>query len=508
MKVAFRVDASTVIGTGHVMRCLTLANQLKQTGTSTLFICRQLPDHVGEHIRRSGHRVAQLPASADPGFTPAAASSAHAAWLGVPDAFDAEQTIDAMRSQAPWDWIVVDHYAIAAGWERSLREAADRVLVIDDLADREHDCDLLLDQNFYLDGDRRYDNFVPPACVRLLGPRYALLGPEFRELRRNLKDKGDAVRRLLVFFGGSDAGNVTSLALDALDLVGNPKLAVDVVVGAAHPALLSIQERCRSRGFACHVQISNLASLMAAADLALGAGGTATWERCSVGLPTLAYCLAENQERLIHDGSHAGLFHAPDIALNDAPALARHVAALIEAPALRGLLSRTSAAMVDAIGTTRVAARMQSAPIRMREATTADSDQLFAWRNDPIVRLASRSADAIERQAHDAWLAKVLADPGRRLLIGVRDGTTLGVVRFDLDGCAAAEVSIYLIPGLEGNGSGTPLLLAAEAWLLAHTGEVERIDAEVLENNEASRRLFVRCGYEPVASRFQKRIRP
>src|SRR5690606_30061812 len=180
----------------------------------TRFVCRPLPAGLGELVAGRGHELASLPPGSD--AVRALPDPPHAEWLGATQADDADATLAALAGEGTWDWLVVDHYALDARWEARLRSVARRILAIDDLADRRHDCDALLDQNFYADGPARYEGLVPGHCLRLLGPRHALLRPEFGAARARLRERGDTVRRLLVFFGGIDARNLTGAALDAL----------------------------------------------------------------------------------------------------------------------------------------------------------------------------------------------------------------------------------------------------------------------------------------------------
>ncbi|GAB6158043.1 UDP-2,4-diacetamido-2,4,6-trideoxy-beta-L-altropyranose hydrolase [Desulfotomaculum varum] len=304
MNFVFRVDSSREIGSGHVMRCLTLANALKERGHGTFFICRDFNGNIGNLICDKGHELVYLPYRQ--GNKVCNDRVFHASWLGANWQQDAEDTVAVLRQRfgRPADWLVVDHYAIDERWEKELLPYARKIMVIDDLADRPHICDVLLDQNLYEDMERRYDNLVPPGAVKLLGPRYALLRPEFYDARQNLRHRDGTVRRILVFFGGSDVTNETLKALKAVKMLNRPDIAVDVVIGSANPHKEEIIAFCQDMSQATlHCQVDNMAQLMVQADLAIGAGGTTTWERCCVGLPALIISIAKNQmgiSRAVH----------------------------------------------------------------------------------------------------------------------------------------------------------------------------------------------------------------
>jgi len=310
MDVCIRTDSSLEIGTGHVMRCLTLAEYLHDQGVEVVFICRKLPGCIVDFIEAKGLRVCLL-LQRDAGPIDEPHHSEHEKWLVVGKETDAADTgrILAAGERFP-DWLVVDHYALDSQWERSMRPYVGHIMVIDDLADRSHDCDLLLDQNFYENARDRYRNLVPSHCRMLLGPEYGLLRPEFNELRQRMTERDGTVSRILVFFGGSDVTNETAKALEAVSALQRPDIAVDVVIGSSNPHKAQIESAAhRLANVRLHYQTQNMAELMAQADLAIGAGGTTTWERCCLGLPTLAIVVAENQREMTEaaDGQGAVL---------------------------------------------------------------------------------------------------------------------------------------------------------------------------------------------------------
>jgi UDP-2,4-diacetamido-2,4,6-trideoxy-beta-L-altropyranose hydrolase len=300
MNIAFRTDASLKIGSGHVMRCLTLADALKTIGASCRFICREHPGHLLDLIRQRGFEAIGLPSTILDGSKDGAVADdtklAHAAWLGSDWRNDAVQTLSSLHGELT-DWLVVDHYAIDSCWEGALRPACRKLMVIDDLADRAHDCDLLLDQNWFGDEtEKRYSNWVTEDCRCLLGPEYALLKPEYDQLRVLMPPRDGIVRRVLVFLGGSDPTNQTKKVLDALMTGGLEHLAVDVVVGVNHPDPEGISLQVAARPATVLLQdLPSLAGLMARADLMIGAGGSTTWERMCLGLPTIVISIADNQ---------------------------------------------------------------------------------------------------------------------------------------------------------------------------------------------------------------------
>lgn len=494
MTIVFRTDASLQIGSGHVMRCLTLAEELRQRGADILFICREYTGNLIDLIERKGYPAVRLKMS-ESAYMPASGDVAHAAWLGVSWQQDAEAVIAALRDIHP-AWLIVDHYALERGWEEKLRPHVGKIMVIDDLADRPHDCDLLLDQNLYEGMETRYDNLAPNVCQKLLGPRYALIRPEFAVARKNLRQRSGEVKRVIVFFGGVDPTNETSKAVYALAGISDRQFAVDVVVGSENPHKEQIQTLCSAnKGFHYHCQVDNMAAMMAAADLAIGAGGTATWERCALGLPGLVVVLAENQVDLAVTGSHYGLFFSLGAAATvSIESMQDALRVFTRAP--ENLLAYTNQglATVDARGAQRLAGLLAPPAIVVRCAELDDCDAMLAWRNADETRRYIFDSAPITLETHRTWFRKALENPDRVLLIGEMDGKPVGVLRYDLSG-EEALISVYLVPGGQGQGIGTQLIRSGSIWLKEHQSRINVVNAEILSVNIASLRAFEQAGY-------------
>ncbi len=482
------------------MRCLTLADALKERGAQIRFVSRHMPEHLREMVSTKGHEFAPLNGISGQ-QTPGDSSYAH--WLGVTQAQDARDTTHALFDQT-WDWLIVDHYALDARWETALRNTAKHILVIDDIADRQHDCDVLLDQNFYADMDTRYAGKVPAHCQLLLGPRFALLREEFRRMREKVKPRIGPVKRILIFFGGVDADNYTSCAIEALADISNSNLHVDVVIGAQHPDLEKIETACAEHEFICHVQTNRMAEFMGEADLVIGAGGSTTWERCCLGLPALTICAADNQRKQISDAASEGLLYAPEFKDELSLAIKRHVIALMENGCLRHVISSRGMQAVDGRGVWRVIGSLGCNGIEIRVARHDDSHKFFEWRNHPTIRAVSRNPEVINWEDHQNWFAAVLSSSDRSLLMGSRDGVPVGVVRFDILG-DVAEVSIYLVPDLQQSGQGRGLLQSAERWVAVNRPEVNEIRAHVRGGNVRSQHLFLGAGYQVQSTCYSKR---
>lgn len=280
MHILIRSDASTKIGSGHIMRCLTLADMLRTEGATVYFICRELEGHLCDFVKAKGYECLRSTNSKQT----------------FEQKKDAEETLRLIEwNGLKVDLIIVDHYQINEQWEQIVRESIPKIMVIDDLANRKHDCDVLLDQNYFKDFENRYDDLVPARCKKLLGLKYLLLRPEFYEDNTTVVKNNKSIEDILIFYGGSDPTNETMKVLDALEHIDLSKLTIHVVVGLSNENRKLIEKRCQDKGFRFYVQIDYLAQLMKKADLALGAGGVTMWERCYLGLASIVTVVAENQ---------------------------------------------------------------------------------------------------------------------------------------------------------------------------------------------------------------------
>lgn len=361
MKVALRADASFQMGNGHVMRCLTLADSLKQSGVECHFLCREHPGHLIEFIRDKGYPVFILPyeqlGSVEPN------GPAHAAWLGSTQKEDEQFCQSILQALKP-DWLVVDHYALDSRWERAMRYHCGRLMIIDDLADRPHQCDVLLDQNL---GRRLtdYAELVPRECNIMIGPKYALLRPEFPALREySLNRRAQSkLQNILITMGGVDQHNAAGRVLSALKQCRLPDgIRISVAMGPKAPWLKQIQAIAANMPWSTEilVNVSDMAQRMADCDLAIGAAGSTSWERCCMGVPTLMAVLAHNQvaiaEALTLSGA-AILIGAPEnVEFEEQCAL--EVAKLLQVDGRLMAMSNAAASVTNGTGTDTVIRRL------------------------------------------------------------------------------------------------------------------------------------------------------
>ena len=307
MQVVFRVDASIEIGSGHFMRCLALADALYPLA-SIRFVCRHILPSLENllHIRKFALNLLPKAFAVEGDLL-------HSHWLHASQEQDAQDTIDIISKKGKCDWIVIDHYSLDCRFQNLIRQHVGRILVIDDLADRIHNCDMLIDQNAYADQNKRYLGKVPSHCICLIGTRYCFIRNEFLSARKTMVPRYGPVRSILIYFGGIDNTNKTQEAVQTLlDLAASEiisgLLKVDVIIGMEHVACSVIQTICQLNNIKLHIQTRKMAELMSCADLAIGAGGISTFERLYLRLPALLTPISDNQREPLSYMESQGYF--------------------------------------------------------------------------------------------------------------------------------------------------------------------------------------------------------
>lgn len=505
MDVVIRADASFSIGSGHIRRCLAIAAELGRQGATVRFICRNHEGHMGDLIVQCGYPLALLPPPKR-AYELKADDPLHAKWLGVEWVRDAQETIENILPDKV-DWLIVDHYAIDSRWLKELRPYTNKILVIDDLADRHLDCDWLLDQT-YGRVPEDYRLITPDHCRLLLGPRHALLRPEFLRLRPLALDKrrqfDGVVRRILVFMGGIDEFNITGKILESLALVswkGCP--VVEVVLGQNAPHVTPLKEQVEQYPFQTNVLINvcNMEELMMEADLAFGGAGIASWERCCLGLPTFAVGLAENQRHNLRNLDnaqvHISLGNAEEISPHD---VAEQIEELLVNTEKMKQLSRRSFSMCDGTGTGRLGLIINplfaddSRSLGLRNAETKDAKMVYDWQRHPDTRKYSNNPAIPSWQEHYRWMKNKLACLSSYFFIILHGSDEAGVLRLDFTnitkGVVGYLISIFINPekyrlGIASGG----LKMIQRLW--SHS----ELYAQILPENSISLRLFRNAGF-------------
>tara|TARA_B100001094_G_scaffold326599_1_gene383059 strand:+ start:552 stop:2135 length:1584 start_codon:yes stop_codon:yes gene_type:complete len=500
LNIAIRVDSATDIGTGHVMRCLTLADRLKQQ-SNILFVCKSHSGHIGALIEEKGYAIAWL--TCQENDTQAALH--HASWLGGSQQDDAEQTLNALSQHfdAPVDWVIVDHYALDKTWEHCFKHT--RVFVIDDLGDRKHHADILLDQNLQASAEK-YQHLVNPECTLLLGLKYALLRQEFyiSEQEIILRRQSGKIERILVMFGGIDPDNLTQQIVD--ELVRVPEIKhIDVIVtkNAAHLAALQAQNTLHQQ-VQLHVSPEHIAKLMLQADLAVGAGGSTSWERCMLALPTITFCQAYNQQESIRLLQKNNLISVlPKDRLND---LKIHIQNWMQSKVYQRSVTQCLKLTYREPFPYQYYLKSKRPRLKIEYATQDDCIDILNWRNDPISRHNSNHPEPIKLNYHQSWYQQALKSPDKSFFIAKKDTNKIGMVRFDRLSSHQAEVSINLNPQFRGKGLSQSILQLSLVRYFEDQPQITQIQAQIKSSNQSSLSLFKACcfTYKESKANFQK----
>jgi UDP-2,4-diacetamido-2,4,6-trideoxy-beta-L-altropyranose hydrolase len=511
--ILIRCDASFSIGSGHVMRCRTLARELRRRGARVTFLCRRQGGDL-IHLLEQEFPVLALPkrslaAMETPHGEPLLARELYAAWLGCSQEQDASDCLQALNQAAMRSvhWLVLDHYGLDALWEAQMLaglavDASPRLLVIDDLADRPHQADVLLDQNFFGPvTETRYRGLVPDQCRQLLGPHFALLGPEYAQFHPLVPPRME-LRRVLVFFGGVDPANLTGHALEALSAPELADLAVDVVLGLQCSHRHAVEELVARRPHTTlHNPLPSLAGLIARADLAIGAGGATTLERACLGLPSLVIAIADNQVPFVQALDQAGKVQL----LGNSAAVSAEKIRLALIDALQQRPPRASGQdLTDGWGVGRVATALMGLhpPLQLRPAMATDEALLLRWANNLLVRYNSFSPEPIAPGDHHRWFQAGLADANRLLLIASDlSGCPLGQIRFDRQPSASTKqpseawIDLSLDCCARGIGLAADLVQLGLQAMEQQWGSGTVVVADVLAGNDASQATFAKAGF-------------
>ncbi|MDF1619265.1 UDP-2,4-diacetamido-2,4,6-trideoxy-beta-L-altropyranose hydrolase [Pseudothioclava nitratireducens] len=482
MRLLIRVDGDGRIGGGHVMRCLTLAEGARALGHHVHFVMVDAPDTMAGRVRAAGYELTALPEIA---HNPAEAP-AHAGWLRLPPDEDARLSATAAQTVSP-DWIVLDHYGLDADWVATLRDAHPqaRVLAIDDLDDRALAADLLLDQA-RLDPEP----YRHPPLATLRGPAYALLRPEFAELREAALARRDgAITRVLIAPGMMDAAGLAPMCLRLL-AAEFPDLQAEVVMGSTSQSVEATRALVAAHPqFSLTLDAGDMAARMAQADLCIGAGGMTSWERCCLGLPTLAVAVADNQRKGVAQLAARGA--VVPLSLEEARDQKTLAAALRQAIGSAAPQSHAATTICDGTGRDRVLGALSGAfrPLRADDAT-----RLFEWRNQPRIRAISLTQDPLVWETHEAWVARTAARQDGLWRIYSENGCDIGFAGASIDSDGVARWSFYIGAEDAPEGAGGRMM-AAFLRGLAERPDVKSIRAEVLSENAASVRLHERLGF-------------
>lgn len=476
----FRADASPQIGGGHIRRCLVLADALRTAGWVCVFATARGSTSIVQPLLTSGHKLVEL------------------------DMNDSRPLIEQV-GEKDFDLLIVDHYGLDAKFERLCRKWARRVLVIDDLADRPHDCDVLLDPTL----GRAADDYAPllvEKSVLLLGPKYALLEPRFFMQRLALEPQRSDVRELFVSFGTVDAFDLSGRTIEAVQKTGLD-VRIKVAIGSASPNVEALKAAAARAAGKIHIgaDSDDIPAMMASTDIAVGAAGGTSWERCCLGLPSLIITVADNQnENAIALDRAGAAWNLGGVKAVAAHRMAAEITRLVSDQTRRAAMRARALAITDGLGAARVVSVLGQSiaatgcgAVTLRPVADEDCEIMFEWQSAPGARRYSRNPQAPTRSEHEKWFRSKMADPGCVMNIVQHAGRPVGVLRYDWRKTEEwFEVSMLIASEHQGQGVGVAALELGKQLLRSFD-----VVAEVDPANSRSAALFNRAGYSRVDDR-------
>ena len=478
MNLYIRADAGAKIGTGHIMRCIALAQAWRDGGGKVIFLSHCESDTLCQRI-------------IDEGFDLISVENPH------PDPNDLSQTLAYLKHLSP-TWFILDGYHFTPDYQKAIRDAGIRLLIIDDMNHLPHyHADILLNQNIYAES-LWYS--CESSTKLLLGAKYVLLRREFLKWRGWDRKIPDVASKVLVTLGGSDPDNVTLKVIQALQKIGIPDLEVKIVVGPSNPHVKSLKDTMSSAPSSVLIleNVNNMPELMAWADLAVSGGGSTSWELAFMGVPSVVLVMAENQSVIAEELGRIGIvfnlgWHEQVSSSQVAQAVAR---LLLSAEARAGMTSR-GLNLVDGDGVGRVLMRVRGQRTRLRRVREEDGRLIWEWANDPSVRAVSFSSEPIVWEQHLKWFQSKLNDPDCIFYVALNEeDIPVGQIRYDVKN-GEATVSISLGSSFRGKGYGNEII-ELSSWKLFNILDAKSIHSYVKMGNEASVKMFLEAGFKKM----------
>jgi UDP-2,4-diacetamido-2,4,6-trideoxy-beta-L-altropyranose hydrolase len=502
MKIMFRVDAYRKMGIGHLMRCLTLANELRKNDSDITFVISYSNEYLISLIQSYGFQIESFELSNAEATISNSLEIDYDFWNKILWKEDSEKTLKIARKIKP-KLIVVDHYGLDAKWHHELRSATKKIMVIDDLANRNLDCDLMLNQTFGI-SNLAYKDLVSAECKLLVGAKYALIRRDFAQLRHAAtikRQKKSEVSRILISLGGSSHIDLICQILKNLADIKWPfKPIVDIVLTNNEQNIDSLREVIKKTDLKINLMndVDNMAKLMLEADFAIGASGSTTWERCCLGLPSVVFGLAENQMDILKNlDSFGAIISMGKDTEFDNSFFCKKVMKIISRSSYSESLISKSFSICDGLGARRVYLALNPFKakdgnhIHLREALLDDSEMLLKWQHIKEVRQYARNPSTPSLNEHESWMHKKIKESTSYFWIIMHNDEPSGVIRLDNIEGFQYEVSIFVIPQKFGLG-----IAKSSIYSIQYLFEgVANFSATILPENKASIKLFMSTGF-------------
>ena len=482
MKLVIRADASTQIGTGHVMRCLALAQAWQDRGGGVMFVMAIKTPAIEARLKSEGMEVVYIP-------------------VQIGSIGDAEKTINLARKFNA-KWVVIDGYNFGGEYQKIIKGDGLRLLMLDDYGHAEHYyADIVLNQN--ISADERLYVHREPYTQLLLGVKYTLLRREFWQWRGWKREIPTVARLVLVTLGGSDADNVTLKVIQALQLVELDDLEVVVVVGGSNPHYEQLKSVCLDAKFLIHLKrnVTNMPDLMAWADVAIAAGGSTNWELAFMGLPSIILVLADNQRAISLELGKTkvavNLGWHEDISVTE---IGSTVAQLLINTDMRAEIVKNSQKLVDGEGYKQVLGYLKAKLLELRSVRSEDCRLLWEWSNELKVRVASFSTGFIPWEDHVQWFKSKLNASNCIFYIAVdKNDAPVGQIRYDIESNEEAVISISIDKKFRYQGYGS-YLINLGCKQIFRDSNLTRINAYIKPSNKSSIKAFSQADFQNIAT--------
>ncbi|MDP6721588.1 MAG: UDP-2,4-diacetamido-2,4,6-trideoxy-beta-L-altropyranose hydrolase, partial [Pirellulaceae bacterium] len=447
-----RADGSTSIGLGHLIRSLTLLQEFHRRGWRVLLATRcEYPNGIFDihPIRELLTGTEVIPVSGNGDLTQAELSSA--------------------TGEATADLLIVDHYELDREFESGFADTVNLRLVIDDLADRPHDCEILVDSAPGRNIDD-YQGSVGPDCQILLGGQFSILRPQFAANRaRSLARRRSDINKILVAPGATDTSNIAVPILRALSELrrGGYSFAVTVVLSSLAYSCAAVRDiLADTPDWELLVDRNDVAEILIETDLAIGTFGSSCWERACLGVPSIAVVAADNQLTIARDFEASGAAFTITMDENIPSRVSELVTELALEPNGMSGMSASAAVLCDGVGCSRIADAVEkligekrlrsdrdTPSLALRPIQVEDCERLFRWQCAPETRRFARNAAPPSWPEHCRWFESRLKDGDSQSMIVEAERTPVGTVRLDpIEDGSAQEISIALAPEHFGKG--------------------------------------------------------
>ena len=477
-KVLFRVDSSTNLGGGHLSRCIEIAKLLYKRKIKVFFLCKNLKGNLNEWVKSEKFKLLIIKEN----------------YKTIQEEINDIENL--LKPFLSFKYLIIDNYSIEKEWENAIKKIIPKIVVIDDLANRNHNCDFIIDQNFIENHKNRYTKFVSEKTIQLLSPKYAIIKDSIKKNKTISLPNFKNPSKLFICFGASDPKGYTLAALSALKKIRYKFQLINVFTSKNNINLEKINQKCSTLAN-CKIHTDNhlLPEILSKSDLAIGAGGTMCWERAFLGVPSLVFGIADNQikvlEALIKNGIVIGESYSQ---YPDDNKIESWLKVIITNQKLLEGLSERSRKIVDGFGTERICEALFPEEIKFRYAIDRDSKNIFKWRNLPGIRNVSNKKDLIEFQDHQKWFANCINNTNIILLIAESNQQAVGVIRFDLKD-NQASISIYKTPI---NVKTFGLIKKVTSWFFKKYPEIISITADIIPDNVKSYEAFFSAGYKQL----------